>query len=49
MKQILQNESMLQGLLQEIAPGLRSIGNWLGEGISYAIDELVDFITDKDE
>lgn len=49
MKQILKNESVAQALLHEIAPGLRTVGYWLGESISYIIDEVVDFITDEDE
>ena len=48
MKQILQNESMVQALLQEVTPGLRTVGCWLGETISDVIDEVVDFITDEE-
>lgn len=48
MKQILQNESMEQALLQEVTPGLRTVGCWLGETISDVIDEVVDFITDEE-
>lgn len=47
MKQLLQNESVAQALLQEITPGLRTVGCWLGETISDVIDEVVDFITDE--
>lgn len=49
MKQILQNESVVQALLQEITPGLRTVGCWLGETISDVIDEVVDFITDEEK
>ena len=49
MKEILKNESVVQVLLQEFTPGLRAIGYWLGETIGNAIDEVVDFITNKDE
>ena len=49
MKQILQNESMVQALLQEISPGLRTVGHWLGETIGDVIDEVVDFITDEEK
>jgi hypothetical protein len=49
MKEILKNESDVQELLQELTPGLRAIGYWLGETIGNAIDEVVDFITNKDE
>ena len=48
MKQILQNESMVQALLQEVTPGLRTVSCWLGETISDVIDEVVDFITDEE-
>ena len=49
MKQILQNESVAQALLQEITPGLRIVGCWFGETISDVIDEVVDFITDEEK
>lgn len=49
MKQILQNEGVIQTLLQEITPGLRTVGCWLGEIISDVIGEVVDFITDKEK
>lgn len=49
MKQILQNESMVQALLQEVTPGLRTVGCWLGETISDVIGEVVDFITDEEK
>lgn len=48
MKQILQNEGVIQTLLQEITPGLRTVGCWLGEIISDVIDKVVDFITDEE-
>ena len=49
MKQILKNESVVQALLQELAPELRAVGYWLGEAISDTIDEVVDFLTNEDE
>lgn len=49
MKQILQNESMVHTILQEITPGLRTVGCWLGETISDVIGEVVDFITDEEK
>ena len=49
MKQILQNEGVIQTLLQEITPGLRTVGCWLGEIISDVIDKVVDFITDEEK
>ena len=49
MKQILQNENVVQVLLQEISPGLRTVGYWLGETIGDVIDEVVDFITDEEK
>lgn len=49
MKQILQNESVVQALLNEITPGLRTIGDWLGETIGDVIDEVVDFITNEEQ
>ena len=48
MKQILQNEGVIQTLLQEITPGMRTVGCWLGEIISDVIDKVVDFITDEE-
>ena len=49
MKQVLKNESMVQALLQELTPKLRTVGYWLGEVISDTIDEVVDFITNEDK
>ena len=49
MKQILQNEGVIQTLLQEVTPGLRTVGCWLGETISDVIGEVVDFITDEEK
>jgi hypothetical protein len=40
---------MGQTLLQEITPGLRTVGCWLGEIINDVIDEVVDFITDEEK
>lgn len=48
MKQILQNESVVQSLLHKLSPGLCSAGCWLGEAIDCAIDEIVDFLTGEE-